>query len=232
MQKITDELIKSLKNPEERVLFVIGPYVGDYKLVSPEEAELFKLKGIAKEPEKFFSVLTDKILTPCDDLKTILASFDKHVDKYYAQSVNGLLGPNMVYLKGDASQLECTGCHKKYAFDDIPEHLECACNKLVRPKCLLTSEQYNVSILDAFEKDVKNASVVFLIGFDFNEIELCKQLEIIAAEKLSGGKGPTIIVIGECDAPSIYETFRPTFIIDKKPEGTLKDLLDIMEGKS
>lgn len=232
MIKTVEELLTLLKKPGAQHLFIVGPYIGDYQLLTAEEAELFKLRGLARSTDVFYQTLTDKILTPCDTLKKLLERFSFCHPTYYAQTLNGRLQDDfeapITYLKGNASHFECTGCHQKYTLSMLSGEtpLRCECGRLIRPKCLLTQEHYDMTCIEAFEQEMLQADTLFLIGFDFNEMELCKQLEVISARKASGEIGPVVVVIGECDKEGVYETFYPEFIVDEKPENALARLLD------
>ena len=226
MIKTLEELIEHMKKPDANNVFVVGPYIGEYALVTPEEADIFKLKGIVKQTQTFYDVLTQKILTPCDTLNEQFKALKPIVTTLFAQTINGNFAPSDLevhFLKGDANQFMCSSCHKVYSQADVLEEkvYACECGRYIRPTCLLTNEKYDLELIESFEADLLEADTIFLIGFDFNELELCKQLEVIAARKGSGQKGPVVVVVGECDKEAVYETFKPEFIVDEKPKSAL-----------
>lgn len=226
------ELITHLKDETHHNVFVTGPYIGSYALLNEEEANTFTLKQLVKDTNAFMTLLNHKILTPCNALNDCLDFFKPYTHKLYAQTINGNLNPEhleVCFLKGNAKTYQCSACHKPYTYEEIANinDKRCECGRIIRPNCLLTQEKYDLSLIEKYEQDLDKADTIFLIGFDFNEIELCKQLEIIAAKKGSGDKGPIVVVVGECDKEAVYETFYPEFIVDEKPETALKRLIEL-----
>ena len=225
------ELIKHLQDKSHKNIFVVGPYIGRYELLTEKEAEVFTQTSLDQDYIHFYELLNHKILTSCNELNTLLTTFKPFVKTFYAQTVNGFLDDKLDvrYIKGNAKTFKCTHCHKHLSYEQVirnQRHI-CSCGHIVRPDCLLTNESYDLELIETYERDLDKADTIFLIGFDFNEIELCKQLEVIAAKKGSGDKGPVVVVVGECDKKAVYETFYPEFIVDEKPETALKRLIEL-----
>lgn len=216
-----------IKQPDANNFVVVGPYIGDYKLLSPKELECFRLKGLVKSKDTFRALFYEKILLDTTALSAELKVLDPWIKRYYMQNVNALdLDPQKItYLKGEANRFKCARCHKEIKNLETNDGLCPDCGGLIRPRCLLNNEKYDLELLKTFDKDLLEATTIFLVGFNFNEIELSKQLEAIgSAKKLGDARMPVIVVVGECDKEGIFDVFYPEFIVDERPEGALRRL--------
>lgn len=221
-----EELVSHLKKPGSKNTFVIGPYIDDYELLSEEDLSIYNLKGVVKNNEAFYNTHLNKILKPINNFIDVFIELGLHeiVTSVYAQSVHGALATfDATFLKGDGYSFKCLSCQKEYPLEAMMEGVRvCSCGKKIRPNCLLGNELYDMKRIIDFEDVLKKSDTIFLIGFDFNELELCRQLEVIGANKASGKKLPVIVVVGECAAQAVYDTFQCDFIVDEKVIPALK----------
>lgn len=222
------ELVQHMKSANSINTIVIGPYIGDYQLLTEEEQKLYTFKNLIKNTASFYDVHFKKMCYPINSFISLLSALQTHVkmDYLFAQTTNGSLQDKLVtYLKGNSGDFKCVVCQKKYILDTLPKDYVCTCGKKIRPLHLLPNEVYDIDQINQFEEALKQSDTIFLIGFDFNELELCKQLEVIAAHKTLNQKGPVVVVVGECDKKAVFETFKCDFIVDEPVESAIERLL-------
>lgn len=228
------ELKKHLEESKSNVL-VLGDFFSDYKLLNEEEASFMTHKNLIKNTKHFYDIYQEKIYRICEDtdtLKAIRYLIDHYHFNVYLQTTASIGNIGGIRLKGKSDVFYCSKCREHVDLEEMikRDYMCPTCNKAYRPNVLLGNDKYDIEILKDYDEALQNASTIFLVGFDFAEEELTKQLYIESNKKFNQNGKSVSIFVGETNPKELFEEYSFDFIVNEATDSAMKRLIEKLKA--
>lgn len=212
-------------------ILILGDFFSDYKLLTSEEAEFMTHKNLVKNTDKFYDIYKNKVYRPYKEsptLKAIRYLVDHYHFTVYLQTIADIGDIGAFRLKGNSSAFYCSKCKNCLSLEEVSKqnYICPKCGKVYRPNVLLANDKYDVSLLESYDDMLKTASTIFLVGFDFTEEELTKQLYIETNKKINENGQNISIFVGETNAKELFEEYSFDFIVDENTDTAMQRLIE------
>lgn len=225
------DLLKIHLEKSNNNILILGDFFSDYKLLTPEEAKFLTHKNLVKNTDKFYDIYKNKVYRPYNEsptLKAIRYLVDHYHFTVYLQTIADVGDIGAFRLKGNSSVFYCSKCKDYLSLKEIEKqnYICPKCGRVYRPNILLAKDRYDISLLESYDEILKTSDTIFLVGFDFNEEELVKQLYIETNKKVNENGQKVSIFVGETNAKELFEEYSFDFIVDEKTDTAMQRFVE------